>query len=252
MNLREEATVLTLQECMNQFHNLIESHYNMKMWIDVVSNSCLLSLADKVKDQSYPFPNLWWLNLKTHVFELTQWIITVFPQLTGQLMPSIIGTPLFLHSNSRVDKSYEIFNIPYYLSPQTQQELAVDVKDCVKSMERLHQLVHNNKIPVNSFIEIRVVKSDKIWLSPNYNRNSCHLTQILYHPTMETFNQYFYTYFDLIAAYHPRPHWGKNFNLTKSHLSVLYPKYETFIKLKYRLDPLGIFTNSFLETLFIQ
>jgi len=220
------------------------------MWIDLVSNSCLVTSADKVKDQSRPFPNLWWLNLKMHTFEMTQWIISVFPQLAGQLMPSIVGTPLFFQPKSRVGKSFEIFSVPFYESPQTQQELSLDIKDCVKSVERLHQFVHANKIPLNSFIEIRLVDSDKIWLSPSYNRNSCYLTQIIYRPSTETFNQYFYDFFDLITAYHPRPHWGKNFNLTKSYLSVVYPKYEDFIVAKQRLDPSGIFTNSFLRTLF--
>jgi len=249
--LREEVNVLTLQECMDQFHNMTMSHDYIKLWIDLVSNSCMVSSADKVrKDQSQPFPNLWWLNLKMHTFEITQWIIAVFPQLASHLMPSIIGTSLFFQPNSRVGKSFEIFSVPFYESPQTQQELSVDTKDCVKSLETLHQFVHANRIPVNSFIEIRLVNSDKIWLSPSYNRNSCFLTQIIYRPTTETFNQYFYDYFDLIFAYHPRPHWGKNFNLTKSNLLILYPKYEDFIATKHRLDPSGIFTNSFLETLF--
>lgn len=64
----------------------------------------------------------------------------------------------------------------------------IDIKNCVKSVERLHQFVHDNKILVNSFIEAQPVDSDKIWLSPNYNHNSCYLTQIIYHPSTETFN----------------------------------------------------------------
>ena len=91
------------------------------MWINLVSNSCMVTASNKVKEQSQPLPNLWWLNLKMHVFETTQWIIALFPQLTDKLMPSVIGTPLFFQLRSRVGKSYEIFSVPFYESPQTQQ-----------------------------------------------------------------------------------------------------------------------------------
>jgi len=249
-NLKEEVTVFTLQQCMNRFHDITTSHYTVKLWIDLISNSCLVTASNKVKEQSRPLPNLWWLNLKMHVFETTQWIISLFPQLADKLMPSIIGTPLFFQPRSRVGKSFEIFGVPFRESPQTQQELSVDVKNCVKTVEKLHRFVHTNKIPVNSFIELRFVKADEIWLSPSYNRTSCYLTQIVYRPSTETFNRYFYEFFDLVSDYHPRPHWGKNFNLTKSGLSVFYPKYKEFITTKHRLDPSGIFTNSFLEKLF--
>ena len=132
--------------CIDQFHTITTSHYTVKMWIDLISNSCLVTASNKVKEQSWPLPNLWWLNLKMHVFETTQWIIALFPQLTDKLMPSIIGTPLFFQPISRVGKSFEIFSVSFYESPQTQQELSVDVKNCVKTVKKLHHFVHTNKI----------------------------------------------------------------------------------------------------------
>ena len=103
----------------------------------------MVTASSKVKEQSRPLPNLWWLNLKMHVFETTQWIIALLPQLADKLMPSV---PLFFQPISRVGKSYEIFSVPFYKSPQTQQELSVDVKNCVKTVEKLHHFVHTNKI----------------------------------------------------------------------------------------------------------
>ena len=110
--------------------------------------------------------------------------------------------------------------------------------------------MNQNKVGVNSFLELRTVKSDEFWLSPNYRRDSCHLTQILYHPSTKTFNQYFFEYFDLIGELQPRPHWGKNFNLSTSHLATIYPKFKDFLTVKTRLDPSDILTNSFLKGLF--
>ena len=249
-NLKEVTTVMTLQECTDQFHDLMESHEYTRLWIDLISSSCLVTTADKVNDPPQPLKDYTWLNFKMYMFELMQWIMVIFPNMAYQIMPSFLGTQLFFFPQSRIEKSYEIFIIQYYISPQTQQELAISIEDCQKSLQALHKFVIQNRIAVNSFIELRNVKSDEFWLSPNYRRNSCHLTQILYHPNEATFQQYFFDYFDLIGEFLPRPHWGKNFNLNTSHLATIYPKFRDFVTLKKRLDPSGIFTNAFLGSLF--
>ena len=249
-NLKEVTTVMTLQECTDQFHDLMESHEYTRLWVDLISSSCLVITANKVNDPPQPSKDYTWLNFKMYVFELMQWIMAIFPNMAYQIMPSFLGTRLFFFPQSRIEKSHEIFIIPYYISPQTQQELAVSIEDCQKSLQALHKLVIQNRIGVNSFIEIRNVKSDKFWLSPNYRRNSCHLTQILYHPNEATFQQYFFDYFDLIGEFQPRPHWGKHFNMNASHLKTLYPKFKDFLAVKNRLDPFGILTNAFLGNLF--
>ena len=249
-NLKEITTVMTLQECTDQFHDLMESHEYTRLWIDLISSSCLVITADKVNDPPQPSKGYTWLNFKMHVFEIMQWIMVIFPNMAYQIMPSFLGTQLFFFPQSRIEKSYEIFIIPYYISPQTQQELAISIEDCQQSLQALHIFVIQNRIGVNSFIELRNVKSDNFWLSPNYRRNSCHLTQILYHPNEATFQQYFFDYFDLIGEFQPRPHWGKHFNMNASHLKTLYPKFKDFLAVKDHLDPSGILTNTYFDHLF--
>ena len=249
-NLKEITTVMTLQKCIDQLHNMMESHEYTRLWIDLISSSCLVITADKVSDPPQPSKDYTWLNLKMYVFELMQWIMAIFPNMAYQIMPSFLGTQLFFFPQFRIEKSYEIFIIPYYVSPQTQQELAVGIEDCQRSLQALHKFVTENRLGVNSFIEVRNVKSDEFWLSPNYRRNSCHLTQILYHPNTETFKQYFFDYFDLIGEFQPRPHWGKHFSLNASNLITLYPKFKDFLAVKDHLDPSRILTNTFFEHLF--
>ena len=248
-NLKEVTMVTTLQECIDQFHNLTESHEYTKLWIDLISSTCLVFTTDRTDDPPQTLKDYSWLNFKMYIFELMQCIITIFPSMTSEIMPSFLGTDLFFFPQSRIDKSYECFVVPFYVSPQTQQELAVDIEDCQESIKILHRFVNQNRIAVNSFLEVRTVKSDKFWLSPNYQRDSCHLTQILYHPSPVTFKEYFFDYFDLIGEFQPRPHWGKNFNLNQTHLATLYPKFKDFLIIKDRLDPSGILTNTFLGNL---
>jgi len=250
-NLKEVVTPLPLKQCINQLHNLITVHEYTKLWVDLISNSCIVISAHRVTDNPQPYP-LAWVNFKMHIFEIMQKITSLFPSLTTSIMSSQLGTSIFFFPRSRIDKSHKIFNIPLYIGPLMQQEVAVRIEDCQESLKILHNFVHVNKIPVNSFLEIRAVKSDNFWLSTSYGHNSCYLTQLLYHPSSKTYRQYYDGYFNLLftAGHHPRLHWGKYFNLTTSQINVLYPKYKDFLAIKDHLDPSGIFTNVFLKNLF--
>ena len=166
-------------------------------------------------------------------------------------MPSFHGTQMIFSPQTRIEKSYEIFIVNYYVSPQTQQEVSVNIKDCQVSLKTLHEFVNQNNIPVNAFIEVRNVKGDEFWLSPNYQRDSCQLTQLLYHPTTKTYEQYFFEYFD-IWEFQPHSHWGKHFKLNRNHLAIIYPKFKNFLAVKNHLNPTGIMANicTFLGNLF--
>ena len=249
-SVKQVTTVKTLDECIDQLDNIMRSHDYSRLWIDLISSSCLVVSADKVKDTPQPAKDYTWLNFKTHIFEVMQWVMSFFPSMAYQIMPSFLGTRLFFVPEFRVEKSYEIFLVPYYVSPQTHQEVSLRIEDCQKGLQALREFVIQNRIGVNSFIEVRNVKSDDFWLSPNYQRNSCYIAQILYRPNTEIFKQYFFGYFDFISELQPRPHWGKHYNLSSSHLAVIYPKFKEFVQVKKRLDPSGIFTNAFLGRLF--
>ena len=125
--------------------------------------------------------------------------------------------------------------MPFYVSPQTQQELAVDIEDYQESIS----FVNQNGI---------TVKSDNFLVSPNYQCNSyaCHLIQILYRPSEVTFKEYFFEYFNLIGRFQPYSNWCKNFRLSRSHLTTLNPKFKAFLAIKDRLNLSGILTNTFL------
>jgi len=91
------------------------------------------------------------------------------------------------------------------------------------------------------------VKSDDIWLSPNYQRDSCHITLLLYSPSDEVKHKYFNVFHHKMKQFNGRPHWGKEFNVTITQLNKLYPKLEEFLAVRNQLDPDGIFVNPFLN-----
>jgi hypothetical protein len=51
----------------------------------------------------------------------------------------------------------------------------------------------------------------------------------------------------MAALFRARPHWGKYFPLTGQAVEHLYPELATFRALCRRVDPGGVFRNTFLE-----
>ena len=102
----------------------------------------------------------------------------------------------------------------------------------------------------NVSFQVRFVKSDNIWLSPNYQRDSCHITQLLYTPSEEIKQKYFSGFHHKMERFNGRPHWGKEFNVTVGQLKKLYPQFDNFLAMRQKMDPAGVFVNPFLSQQF--
>ena len=94
--------------------------------------------------------------------------------------------------------------------------------------------------------EIRTVAADELWMSPQYRRDTVafhftwrpHITEVTRLVTcLET----------ALAAFEPRPHWGKVFTVDGTTLVHRYVRHADFIDLVGRCDPRGAFRNSWLE-----
>jgi len=92
--------------------------------------------------------------------------------------------------------------------------------------------------------EIRTVRRDDLWLSPQHGRDtvSLHFTWVRDQPAVEV----------AVAAveaalepFGPRPHWGKLFR-RGAHGAGSYDRLPDFLELRERWDPDGKFTNDWL------
>ena len=97
---------------------------------------------------------------------------------------------------------------------------------------------------------MRVVAADKLWMSPNYNQLSCHITQLLYNPSEDKIKTYFEGFYLRSRQFRGRPHWGKWFHSNFKDMSEMYPKLKDFLQLRKEMDPKGIFVNDFLKETF--
>ncbi len=61
---------------------------------------------------------------------------------------------------------------------------------------------------------------------------------------------YFNEYYKACRKFDARVHWGKYFNLSHSDTDRLYPKLSDFSRVRFELDPDGVFLNKFLQETF--
>jgi xylitol oxidase len=94
--------------------------------------------------------------------------------------------------------------------------------------------------------ELRTVAADRLWLSPQYERDtlSIHFTWIADEravaPVVAAVE-------DRLAPFDPRPHWGKVFGVPPETLAARYPRFADAVALATATDPAGVFRNDLLD-----
>ena len=124
---------------------------------------------------------------------------------------------------------------------ELQSEYLVPREHAVAAIEALRALADRIR-PVLHVCEIRTIAADRLWMSPQYERDSVgiHFTWAL---EPEAVMDVLADLEPALEPFDPRPHWGKLF--------LHAPRYERvadFARLTDRLDPRGAFSNGWLET----
>jgi L-gulonolactone oxidase len=116
------------------------------------------------------------------------------------------------------------------------------------ALREIKALIARREFPLMFPLEYRWVKGDDIWLSPNFGRDSVHIS------VHQFVGMPFERYFDAVQAiclnHGGRPHWGKVHSLKAAQLSRLFPRWDDFLALRERMDPAGRFLTPYLRGLF--
>src|SRR5712691_1462273 len=114
--------------------------------------------------------------------------------------------------------------------------------EAILAVERLRDQV----TPHLMISEIRAIAADRLWMSPCY-RQPCvaiHFTWKQDWPAVRTLLPVIERE---LAPFKARPHWGKLFTMSPSHLRSLYERLPDFTRLSRTYDPQGKFRNAFLS-----
>jgi xylitol oxidase len=128
---------------------------------------------------------------------------------------------------------------------ELQSEYLVARRDAVAAIDAVRRIGAAVR-PVLQVSEIRTVAADRLWMSPQYGRDSVgiHFTWVPDHAAVE---RAVGQVEDALAPFRARPHWGKLFLARAATVAPLYGRAGDFARLAGRVDPRGAFTNRWLE-----
>ena len=129
-----------------------------------------------------------------------------------------------------------------------EMEWSVPAERGADALREIKALISRREFPLMFPLEYRWVKGDDIWLSPDFGRDSVHISVHQYVGMPHE------AYFDAVQAiclnHGGRPHWGKVHSLKAAQLSRLYPRWDDFLALREKMDPAGVFLTPYLRGLF--
>jgi alditol oxidase len=125
---------------------------------------------------------------------------------------------------------------------EIQSEYHVPREHAVAAMEVMRALSGVMR-PILQVCEIRTIAADRLWLSPQYERDTVafHFTWTREQAAVE---RVLAELEPALAPFRTRPHWGKLF---LANAGGLYERRDDFMELAARLDPRGAFRNDWLE-----
>ena len=146
-----------------------------------------------------------------------------------------------------VNYSARLFSTPRMVRFQ-EMEYNIPAEHVVDVIHEIQECIERHQFAVHFPLECRFVRSDDIWLSPAYQRESCYLAVHMYKGM--PYRDYFSHIEDIYRRYQGRPHWGKMHTRTAAEFAALYPRWQDFRRVRTQLDPQGMFLNEYLYTLF--
>ncbi len=128
---------------------------------------------------------------------------------------------------------------------ELQSEYHVPRAAAVPALAALDEVAHRIA-PVLQVCELRTVAADRLWLSPNHERDSfaIHFTWVA---DAEAVEPVVAAVEESLAPFAPRPHWGKFFGLAPAAVAAAWPRYADFAALAARLDPGGKFRTELFD-----
>jgi L-gulonolactone oxidase len=243
-NLHAVEEPAPVDDCTANWDDLIGQHDHYEFFWVPHTRWALTKTNTRTHDPVEPRPSLRaWRDdylLTNYAFGLSCRIGRRWPRL----VPTIAKQIPNVGRSEYTDISWKVFASPR-LVKFYETEWAVPVEVVPEALERVRRLVEEIGLSVYFPVEVRAAAGDDIPLSTAYGRDTGYIACHVYKGA--TYDQYFQGVERIMGDYGGRPHWGKMHFLDAERLSERYPRWDEFVALRNRLDPDGVFANSYLE-----
>lgn len=126
-----------------------------------------------------------------------------------------------------------------------EMEYAIPREAVPEALRDVRALIERRGWRISFPIEVRSAAADENWLSTAYGRESGYVAVHRYF--RENPEEYFRAVEQIMMAHDGRPHWGKLHYRDAASLRTVYPRFDDFLDVRDRLDPLRVFSNPYLS-----
>jgi FAD-linked oxidoreductase len=126
-----------------------------------------------------------------------------------------------------------------------EMEYAIPREAVPEALRDVRALIERRGWRISFPIEVRSAAADENWLSTAYGRESGYIAVHRYF--RENPEEYFRAVEQIMMAHDGRPHWGKVHYRDAASLRTAYPRFDDFLDVRDRLDPLRVFSNPYLS-----
>jgi len=247
--LEENTYPLPFEEAMDKMMDLVNSNDHVKFWwfphVNYVYVFCQ-NRTDK-QEKRISFFERWFENSFLAIFLFTSML--KIGMLFPKLIPGINRFIKIIHykTRHRIERSDWVLTGPFP-PVHNEAEYAVPAENTPEIIYKLREMIETQGMYVNFLVEARFIKADDCLLSPDYQRNSCHIGA--YMAGKRGWKEYLTGFEKIMSNYRGRPHWGKEFTIEHAALKNLYPEFETFERIRKDFDKNNLFVNDFIKQVF--
>ncbi len=245
--LRRQNQRATLGETLAQIGDLRRDHRNFEFFWFPHSGVVVQRRLDETRDIPSPIAPLMFAQrtiIDHALYRVASEVAARAPRMTERATAAMAQRAARHRNVFEAQHAYVIRRG----MPCVQMEYAVPVAALETVVYQLERVIRALPFRIPLALEVRFVRHDSLWLSPQYQQDSaCIAVPAL--PAM-SYGDYFSAIAEIFARHDGRPHWGSQHQLTAPELRALYPRFDDFCALRRQLDPRGVFLNPHLAALF--
>jgi len=241
--LKESVKLMSLDDAVAMLQHDKDKHRHIEFWGFIDGNEAIVKYHDIANDAADTAPESSLFD-ENRALELAVKTAQRFPGLNRPIQEIV---SFFVNDKSRVGPAWQIFPSARTV-PFNEMEYQIPVETGFACFEEIRAAMRKSAVQVFFPLEFRFVKSDDVWLSPFYQRDSISVSVHQYYK--QDYRPLFDVVEPIFRKYDGRPHWGKLHTCKAQDFAAMYPRWQDFLKVRTQFDPEGKFLNAHMRNVF--
>lgn len=241
--LKRETTWLPIEEILDNAETLADNNRNFEFYFIPFTGMGFIDIQNITDDEITVIDKLD-QNDGAEDLKTARDILSWSPKLRELVLGTYMKT---LPKEVNVANSWQNYaserNVRF-----NEMEYHLPRENMIPAFKEIRQVVETQFPEVFFPFEVRYIKSDDIWLSPFYKRETCSIAVHRYYK--ESHQAMFAAIEPIMQKYQGRPHWGKLNTMKAEQFSQHYEHWQRFNEIRRELDPKGKFLNTYLSSVF--